>query len=1121
MALQPTSTHAHDDTDDGGPSGTGPRKAKRRRATNGEKKFICDEPGCNKELVVTKDDSVTLGFGERGTTSTTPDERTPNHTFSRPDHLSRHKLNHNPTTTYHCSHAGCPKTFVRLDLLVRHEERHERKLDPEKMAAHKARQTAAQNRATNIGKQEGHSDTSPQSALSNPTDSTSFGLSPQQQQQQQLAQQQQQQQATAGMQPTFSFGNSVGQMTVNMPQHQVPFQQRMFGLPDAFGASTSAAAFGMTAPTTSDAMTQQFQQQQQQQQQQHQNQQKVMQSNTNGTSMFPGNLGGFQPDPSGSAGGMQQPLFAADSGVSIQRAIQQQQEQAQRQQQQHFSTMSDAGQSQTGSIGPRTDSLDFVQASYGAPFVSASEYDWLFDPTGGFDVSLPASRPASPFGTVNNNGVDQATNMTTSGVNLDLSSFTNGMNLAQGHLNGLANNNNTNQMNDLPRTFGFAHGGFAPLPQWGPIQEESEPGSQQASPAQSLNAPSVNSQQSQIPSPAHHQHPSPAQAQQPSPLGQASSPVGPPQQPLQPTASRAPASEHARQHQQLQPLQQQNNMTAAREPSKEKLKPTSPVQKPRPKPPPAVEKLQQTTKPRVQPLANEAHSNPYPLDDNTDKSVFIENETRSRVIDYLGNDFRHLRSDNRMSRTAMMEYLELFWSRVHETQAPAVHRASFVAANAPAPLLLSMMLLGCYFASDKAFKLAGQLHPVFRGKVLCSPDFRPRAENWLHQTVLLIIVFGKLCSTRADHEMAHIFWSSCVTLGRRSAIFSQRPNPVFAPGNDDLETQWAAWIDEEVAKRVALIMFGVDVEHAAFFRHSPTLSAFQVQLQLPCDEELWEARTAEEWARIRINSRPSIPFISALKASLTAGNASPALNPFSRIAILHGLLSVAQDLQWRDHVIGLSQPEGRANNWRDMISAAYNSWKSRLDTSLVSATFPTSQLLRASISLYAVAHITLSIDIHELQIYAGAPQALGLIVTAAIYNATEARIKIWAQTKVSKRRHLLRMLEPLAGTPPSFCVRRCSIFNKRTLTWLDVYTIVASGEPGPASSEAEYQKRAMTWLDSMCTHSPEALVDVPRKNESLDLCRVVCEYIEGSRWEIAREGARILKKLQTQNPGPP
>ncbi|KAK4054473.1 hypothetical protein OIV83_000967 [Microbotryomycetes sp. JL201] len=988
-----SASSGQDDDDGGG------RKPKRRRATNGEKKFVCDEPNCGKA-------------------------------FSRPDHLSRHKLNHNPVTTYRCSHAGCPKTFVRLDLLVRHEERHERKLDPEKMAAHKARKAAAQNRAT-VGKAEPSAGFGEDGAEKFPEGTQD------------------------GMQPSFSFGDNLGQVS-SLPsnllhqqhqQHHNQFQTQLFGLPTSSVHSTAPSNMPLTTPTAPAAGPHQF------------TSSMADAQHASGPNLFGTALDGMTHN--GTNPVMQhQPMFPA-SAAQLQQGLQQ----SQPNQPQHFSTMSEAGQSQTGSVGQRTDSLDFVQASYGAPFVSASEYDWLFDPTGGFDVSLPASRPASPFGALAN-GSHTATSTAGGGVNLDLMSFGNGMNLAQnpqanGSLNGLGGNSNS-LMVDLPRTFGFAHGGFAPLPNWAPIQEESEPGSQQASPAQSLNAPSVNSQHSQIPSPAQQlpQHPSPAQPQHPSPLGQASPPgqTFPPPQPSSFTKTtktqetKNSRGNHSDPHKLASPGGRPSSISASEKSAEVKKADTPTV--------------------AVKPSGPVAAVSTLPSDG--DRSIHIENETRARVIDYLG------------------------------------------------------MLLGCYFASDKAFKLAQQLHPVFRGKVLCSPDFRPRAENWLHQTVLLIILFGKLCSTRADHEMAHIFWSSCVTLGRRSAIFSQRPIPNFPPGHDDLETQWTAWIDEEVAKRVALIMFGVDVEHAAFFRHSPTLSAFQVQLQLPCDEELWEARTAEEWARIRINSRPTLPFISALKASLTAGNASPQLNPFSRIAILHGLLSVAQDLQWRDHVIGLSQPEGRANNWRDMISAAYNSWKSRLDTSLVSATFPTSQLLRASISLYAVAHITLSIDIHELQIYAGAPQALGLIVTAAIYNATEARIKIWAQTKDARAacwhaafflrsslQHYQQTNVDLAG-----CLHhRWSVYIA-TLT-LYCYGRSTSGEPGPASSDDEYQAKATAWLDSMCTHSPEALIDVPRKNESLDLCRVVCEYIEGSRWEIAREGARILRKLQQQNPGPP
>jgi hypothetical protein len=41
-----------------------------------------------------------------------------------------------------------------------------------------------------------------------------------------------------------------------------------------------------------------------------------------------------------------------------------------------------------------------------------------------------------------------------------------------------------------------------------------------------------------------------------------------------------------------------------------------------------------------------------------------------------------------------------------------------------------------------------------------SPDFRPRAQLWLIQTTILIIVYGKMCSpAREDHEMViDIYW---------------------------------------------------------------------------------------------------------------------------------------------------------------------------------------------------------------------------------------------------------------------------------------------------------------------------------------------------------------------------
>lgn len=51
-----------------------------------------------------------------------------NKSFQRSEHLSRHKLNHNPKKIFSCTFPECDKTFVRHDLLIRHLKRHDMKI---------------------------------------------------------------------------------------------------------------------------------------------------------------------------------------------------------------------------------------------------------------------------------------------------------------------------------------------------------------------------------------------------------------------------------------------------------------------------------------------------------------------------------------------------------------------------------------------------------------------------------------------------------------------------------------------------------------------------------------------------------------------------------------------------------------------------------------------------------------------------------------------------------------------------------------------------------------------------------------------------------------------------------
>ena len=185
-----------------------------------------------------------------------------------------------------------------------------------------------------------------------------------------------------------------------------------------------------------------------------------------------------------------------------------------------------------------------------------------------------------------------------------------------------------------------------------------------------------------------------------------------------------------------------------------------------------------------------------------------------------------------------------------------------------------------------------------------------------------------------------------------------------------------------------------------------SLSAFQIQLSLPSNEDEWHAVNASEWDRLHKAAPIPPPFLSTIKAFLMPGLNTPVLSPLARVICLHGLLSVAFDMQWREYfLLGLStHPDGLVKEWRSTLvswqihetrkwpdlrtlqTSAYNYWKRHFDTALTSA--PTAigtQLLRNAIPIYAVAHCSSTVDVVEFQIFAGAQTALGVPVVCPAY----------------------------------------------------------------------------------------------------------------------------------------
>lgn len=209
--------------------------------------------------------------------------------------------------------------------------------------------------------------------------------------------------------------------------------------------------------------------------------------------------------------------------------------------------------------------------------------------------------------------------------------------------------------------------------------------------------------------------------------------------------------------------------------------------------------------------------------------------------------------------------------------------------------------------------------------------------------------------------------------------------------------------------RLAFLCFMWDTQHAVLFCQSLCMSAFELRSNLPCDQSLWEADSAETWHQLRQKQPPTPRFLSCLKMYLhpNASAVPKSLNNLSRSLLLHGLMSVAWDMQRRDQTsLGDPISANPLGNWQTRLATSYKAWHADYEVfcSTYTSRLPSQdhflaqefQVMRsATLSLYHSAHILLRTPFLDLQIYAGARHILGRPVARADYARSQRIVKKW------------------------------------------------------------------------------------------------------------------------------
>ncbi|OAL25026.1 hypothetical protein AYO22_04903 [Fonsecaea multimorphosa] len=359
-------------------------------------------------------------------------------------------------------------------------------------------------------------------------------------------------------------------------------------------------------------------------------------------------------------------------------------------------------------------------------------------------------------------------------------------------------------------------------------------------------------------------------------------------------------------------------------------------------------------------------------------------------------------SSNLLSAASLQRYSNLFFTKFNVSY-PLIHLPTFDPSLTDALLLIAILSIGATYDGKDSHQMAIDIHNVLRPRIIQHPSFNEQPELWLLQTILLVDCLGTSRADHKQHAMSNMFHGLLINLLRRADCQNIRTPPISSScSGNQLEHQWKQAMHLEQRKRLALLCFCWDTQHAVLFSQASCLSAIELRLSLPCDLETWEAETAETWLNSARKSSTNLLFLPVLRAYLHPDtHARPRqLDTFARYVLLHGLMSISSDLKRRAQTsLGIDNQDGSPQG---RIRRAYDKWKADFEMYCLDLKLSNrydakafTPLKTAILALYRAAHIALNVEVLDLQILAGAENILGKPVKPHDYESSRKIIHGW------------------------------------------------------------------------------------------------------------------------------
>lgn len=214
---------------------------------------------------------------------------------------------------------------------------------------------------------------------------------------------------------------------------------------------------------------------------------------------------------------------------------------------------------------------------------------------------------------------------------------------------------------------------------------------------------------------------------------------------------------------------------------------------------------------------------------------------------------RRVRKSVLPSAKAMSLLLESFRSRHAQQISSWIHLQTVEINEECEEFVLALICAGAADSSEPQMRaFSCSLQQVIRFSLLRRLESNNKffRDLRLMQAFILVINVGLNSASRREIEIAESMTLMLVTMLRRGGHFrarEQTSNPHTDQAVETLQSRWQTWAMDESLTRLAHHVLYQDVQTSSALFRSPILSYSELDMSMPCSDDLWQSKTALQW----------------------------------------------------------------------------------------------------------------------------------------------------------------------------------------------------------------------------------------------------------------------------------